>query len=284
VVEQMAQRHPILNPKIRDRAARLVLAYKKRPNYNDQYGQHKTLVRFPSMNKVPVVHLASFVAPSATIVGQVLLGRKVSVWNDVVIRGETNRVEIGGLTNIQDKVVICEDWAPKNENHDGSTIIASSVSIDAGCVLRACTIRPYCWIGAGSVLKSGCFINSGVILLPGTVVPENFVIPPEQVWGGNPATFVRHLEHNDEITMADKIDLAIMLGLLHSREYFLPSQTAYLDRERLGFESTWKKPFGSSEDINDSVEDMLQLMQQHRQSMEDELDDEIDKAAKELLK
>ena len=78
-----------------------------------------------------------------------------------------------------------------------TTDIGLAVTIGAGSLLRSCKIEDMAVIGERSIVMEGSVISSKAVLLPGTVVPPAKIIPKKQVWGGNPAAFVRNLTHDE---------------------------------------------------------------------------------------
>lgn len=71
------------------------------------------------------------------------------------------------------------------------------MTIGAGSLLRSCKVEGMCVIGERSIIMEGSVICANAILLPGTVVPPAKLIPSKEVWGGNPAQFVRKLTHDE---------------------------------------------------------------------------------------
>jgi carbonic anhydrase/acetyltransferase-like protein (isoleucine patch superfamily) len=105
------------------------------------------------------------------------------------------------------------------------THVGDWVTIGKGCVLRGCTVENYCLVGDGSILQEGSLMEVNSILEPGSVLPAGARVPEGQVYGGNPAQFVRKLE-KEEIAQIESVgdDMAV-LAAKHADE-FLPCAAA----------------------------------------------------------
>ena len=143
----------------------------------------------------------TFLAPNATLVGDVLLGRHCSVWFNAVIRGDVNYIRIGDYTNIQDGVVIHCTYL-KN-----GTDIGSYVNIGHQAMVHGCTVQDYVLIGMGAIVMDRAIVESYVIIAAGAVVLEGTVCESGYLYAGVPAkkikpvtaeqrTMLQQLPHN----------------------------------------------------------------------------------------
>jgi len=170
-----------------------------------------------------------FIAPSASVIGDVVLHDAASVWYGAVVRGDTNQVVIGGYTNIQDRAVIhAADATPTGFKANCS--VGSWCTIGHGAVLRACTVEDYSMVGAGSVLLEGSLVETRAVVEPGSVLPAGGRVPSGEVWGGNPIAFVRKLE-KEEMSDLEKQATAYSKLAKEHKEQFLPYGTTYQLRE-----------------------------------------------------
>jgi len=128
----------------------------------------------------------AMVADNAAVVGDVRLGRDVSIWFGVTIRGDDSFIEIGPETNIQDNTCVHVDL-------DAPQRIGTGVTVGHGVVLHGVEIGDYALIGMGAVLLSGCRIGEYSIIGAGAVVPENVVIPPRSLVLGVPGRIKRQV-------------------------------------------------------------------------------------------
>jgi carbonic anhydrase/acetyltransferase-like protein (isoleucine patch superfamily) len=122
-----------------------------------------------------------FIAPNATIVGDVVIGDDCSVWFNAVIRGDVNSIRIGNKVNVQDGVVIhCTYQKAK-------TVIGNNVSIGHNAIVHGCTIQDNVLIGMGSIIMDGAEIGSNSIIAAGAVVLENTRVEQGAIYAGVPA-------------------------------------------------------------------------------------------------
>lgn len=136
------------------------------------------LIRYNGIS--PDAGKALFVAPNATIIGKVTLGKDSSVWYGAVIRGDLEPIRIGEKSNVQDNAVLhCSHNRPMN--------IGNNVTIGHGAVVHGCTIEDNVLVGMGCTLLNGCVIGAGSIVAAGAVVPEGMIVPPGCMVMGVPA-------------------------------------------------------------------------------------------------
>lgn len=150
----------------------------------------------PLGNRVPDAAVGAYIAPSATVVGDVDLLERVSVWNHAVLRGDLNNITIGQVSNIQDRTVVhAARTSPTGLS--AAVLIGKFVTVEPNCTLRSCRIQDNCIVGARSVLMEGSMMESFSMLEPGSVLPPARRVPEGELWGGNPARFVRKLSEDE---------------------------------------------------------------------------------------
>ena len=118
----------------------------------------------PVLGKYPQLGDNCFVAPNATIVGDVVMGNECSIWFNAVIRGDVHFIKMGNKVNVQDGAVIHCTYQ-KNP-----TIIGNNVSIGHNALVHGCTIQDDVLIGMGSIIMDRCVIHSNSIIAAGAVV------------------------------------------------------------------------------------------------------------------
>jgi carbonic anhydrase/acetyltransferase-like protein (isoleucine patch superfamily) len=140
---------------------------------------------------VPRLGRDVFVAPNATLIGDVELGDEASVWFGCVLRGDIGLIRIGARTNVQD--LACMHLT------DGVsvTIIGADVTIGHGAILHGCTVGDRCLIGMGSILLDNAVIGEGSLVAAGSLVPPRFVAPPKSLIRGNPARIIREVTEDE---------------------------------------------------------------------------------------
>lgn len=144
----------------------------------------------------PRVGKGGWVAPNATLIGDVILGEDVSLWFGVVVRGDVHRIRIGARTNIQDQCVvhITQHAGEVRSDQDGHpTIIGSEVTVGHRVILHGCSVGDLCLIGMGAILLDGSNIGNESIVAAGSVVTGGKVFPPRSLIMGAPARVVREL-------------------------------------------------------------------------------------------
>jgi carbonic anhydrase/acetyltransferase-like protein (isoleucine patch superfamily) len=128
-----------------------------------------------------------FIAPNATIVGDVVMGDQCSVWFNTVIRGDVNSISIGNKVNVQDGAVIhCTFKRSK-------TVIGDNVSIGHNAIVHGCTVHDNVLIGMGAIVMDNAVVNSNTIIAAGAVVLEGTNCDGGAVYAGVPAKKVKDI-------------------------------------------------------------------------------------------
>lgn len=150
-------------------------------------------------NHTPHVGEGTFVAETATLIGDVTVGRDSSIWFNVVLRGDVNTITIGDRTNIQDGTVIHTLY--DGSKHPSQTHIGSDVSVGHNVTIHGAIIEDNCLIGMGSTILDNAVVASGCIVAAGALVLSNSKLEPNSVYAGVPAKKVKDVtpEQRDEI-------------------------------------------------------------------------------------
>ena len=128
-----------------------------------------------------------FIAPNATIVGDVEMGDQCSVWFNAVLRGDVNSIRMGNKVNVQDGAVIhCTFEKTK-------TLIGNNVSIGHNAIVHGCVIEDDVLIGMGAIVMDNARIGSNSIIAAGAVVLENTIVEPGSIYAGVPAKKVKDI-------------------------------------------------------------------------------------------
>ncbi|MCG3121453.1 MAG: Protein YrdA [bacterium] len=139
-------------------------------------------------NKIsPQIAPGVFIAPNATIIGDVEIGVETSIWFNAVIRGDVNYIRIGPQTNIQD---LCMCHVTLNK---WPLIIGAGVTIGHSAVVHGCVIKDYCLIGMGACILDGAQVGPFAMVAAGAVVREGFIVPEYSLVAGVPAEVKRRL-------------------------------------------------------------------------------------------
>jgi len=150
----------------------------------------------PYRDYQPLVGKGGWVAPSATLIGDVVLGEDVSLWFGTIVRGDVHRIRIGARTNIQDLSVvhITQHEGGERVDQDGHpTIIGCDVTVGHRAILHGCTVEDLCLIGMGAIILDGAVIGRESIVGAGSVVPPGKQYPPRSLIMGTPAKVVREV-------------------------------------------------------------------------------------------
>ncbi len=128
-----------------------------------------------------------FIAPNATIVGDVVMGNECSIWFNAVLRGDVNSIRIGNKVNVQDGAVIhCTYRRTK-------TIIGNNVSIGHNALVHGCTVHDNVLIGMGAIVMDNAVVHSNTIIAAGAVVLEGTVCEEGSIYAGVPAKKVKEV-------------------------------------------------------------------------------------------
>jgi carbonic anhydrase/acetyltransferase-like protein (isoleucine patch superfamily) len=134
----------------------------------------------------PQVDPTCFVAPNATVIGQVTLGRGASIWFNTVVRGDMAPITIGEDTNVQDLSMVHVDYKTP-------TVIGCRVVVGHRAIIHGATVGDHCIIGMGAILLNRSRVGSNCIVAAGAVVREDFVVPDGSLVAGVPAVVKRPL-------------------------------------------------------------------------------------------
>ncbi len=152
----------------------------------------------PYLDIYPKIEKDVFIASSADIIGDVLLGADSSVWFGCVIRGDINSIHIGKNTNIQDLSMIHVDHYTKEDKSDGHpTYIGDNVTIGHKVMLHGCIVGDACLIGMSSTILDGAIIGQESIVGAGSLITKNKIFPPRSLIMGTPAKLIRELSDNE---------------------------------------------------------------------------------------
>ena len=145
---------------------------------------------FPVNDKHPQMGENCFIAPNATIVGEVTMGNDCSVWFNAVIRGDVNKITLGDKVNVQDGAVIHCTY------QKCGTIVGNNVSIGHNAIVHGCVIHENVLVGMGAIIMDNAQIGSNSIIAAGAVVLENTIVEPGSIYAGVPAKKVKNISEN----------------------------------------------------------------------------------------
>ncbi|MBN2072035.1 MAG: gamma carbonic anhydrase family protein [Candidatus Krumholzibacteriota bacterium] len=146
----------------------------------------------------PVIGSDVYIAGSASVIGEVTIGNRSSVWHGAVVRGDCWKISIGESTNIQDCCVchVTTGGPP--------LIIGDNVTVGHGAVLHSCMIGNGSLIGMGAVVLDGAEIGEGSIIAANSVVLENTVIPPGSLVAGVPGSVKKKIDADSRSRLVEQ--------------------------------------------------------------------------------
>ena len=150
----------------------------------------------PFQGKRPQIHETAYVAETAVVIGDVVLGEESSVWFGAVVRGDVFHIRIGERTNIQDGTVV----HVTNGTH--ATVLEDEVTVGHNVTLHGCHIERGCLVGMGSIVMDGVRIGAQSIVAAGALVSPGTVVPPRSLVIGVPAKVKRPLTDEEVAGLA----------------------------------------------------------------------------------
>lgn len=135
----------------------------------------------------PVFGNNCYIAPNATVVGDVVTGDDCSIWFNAVIRGDVNAIRMGNRVNVQDGAIIHCTYQKTG------TSIGNNVSIGHNAIVHGCVIEDNVLIGMGALVMDNAVVGSNSIIAAGSVVLENTRVEPGSIYAGVPAKKIKNI-------------------------------------------------------------------------------------------
>ncbi|MSO66200.1 MAG: gamma carbonic anhydrase family protein [Alphaproteobacteria bacterium] len=129
-----------------------------------------------------------FVAPGASVIGDVEIASGSSVWYQVVVRGDVNAIRIGANVNLQDGTVV-----HVSRKEGGRTVIGDDVTVGHLALIHACTLEPRCFVGMRATVMDGAVVETNAMVAAGALVTAGKRVRNGQLWAGFPAKYLRDL-------------------------------------------------------------------------------------------
>lgn len=149
----------------------------------------------PVRNVVPAFGKHCFVAPNATVSGDVVCGEAVTIWFGAVIRGDVNPIRIGDQTNIQDGAIV-------HGSYDGiPTLIGAQVTVGHRAIIHGCTIHDRVLIGMGAIVLDEAVVGEGCIVGAGSLVLAGMELEPGYLYAGSPVRKVKPISEKQRETI-----------------------------------------------------------------------------------
>ena len=139
------------------------------------------------LGKTPQIGENAFLAETATIIGDVVMGKDCSIWYNAVIRGDVNFIKMGDKVNVQDNAMLHCTF------EKFPLVIGNNVSIGHNAIVHGCVIKDNVLIGMGSIVMDDCLVEENSIVGAGSVVTQGTHIKSGEVWGGVPARKIKDI-------------------------------------------------------------------------------------------
>jgi len=157
----------------------------------------------------PKIDPTAYVAPGATVIGDVTLGPRSSVWPGAVLRGDINAIEIGEASNIQDGAVV--------HLADAHGVkIGSYVTVGHLAMVHACTIGDECLIGMHSTILDGAVIGRQSIIGANALIPQGMIVPEGSMVIGVPGKVVRSLTPEERTKLRHWAEKYVEVARVHA--------------------------------------------------------------------
>jgi carbonic anhydrase/acetyltransferase-like protein (isoleucine patch superfamily) len=149
----------------------------------------------PHGDKFPELSRSAWVAPGAYVVGDVRLAEESSVWYGAVLRGDTEPIQVGTRTNVQDGCILHADPGYP-------AIVGDECVVGHNAIVHGCEIGEDCFVGMGATILNGAKIGDGSIVAAGALVPEGKEYPPRSLIVGVPAKRVKDVSEEQTADIA----------------------------------------------------------------------------------
>ncbi len=147
----------------------------------------------------PTLGEGCFLAETAVVIGDVVMGDRCSVWYNAVVRGDVNSIRIGHRVNVQDGAVL-------HCTYQRTTLtIGNDVSIGHNAIVHGCTVHDKVLIGMGAIVMDRAVIGEGSVIAAGAVVLEGTVVPPGSLMAGVPARRIREVGADLSVNEIERI-------------------------------------------------------------------------------
>ena len=160
-----------------------------------------------------MIHESAFIHSAAHVIGNVTLGARVSVWPTAVVRGDSDTIEIGDDSNVQDGAVVHVD-------HGVPTKIGRRVAIGHRAIVHGATIEDDCLIAMGAILLNGVHVGTGSIVGAGAVCREGMTIPPNSLVLGIPGRVTRETTDAERERIRRTVESYVALQEQYKRSEF----------------------------------------------------------------
>ena len=163
-----------------------IFSIRQKSNINNLIHLKMALIK-ELLGKTPQIGENTFLAETATVIGDVTMGKDCSIWYNAVIRGDVHFIKMGDKVNVQDNAMLLCTF------EKFPLTIGNNVSIGHNAIVHGCTINDNVLIGMGAIVMDDCLVESNSIVGAGSVVTQGTHIKSGEVWGGIPARKIKDI-------------------------------------------------------------------------------------------
>lgn len=160
--------------------------------------------------KQPTIDTDTFIAPNATIIGDVVIEKGANIWYGAVLRGDMAAIRIGPNSNIQDNVTVHTDTGVP-------TVVGANVTVGHNAILHGCKLENNVLIGIGAIVLNQSTVKSGTIIAAGSLVKEGQICESSSLYAGTPCVLKKTLEKS-EISLQKHAQKYVLLSQEHQKE------------------------------------------------------------------
>ena len=165
----------------------------------------------PFENTLPTIDERAFIAPGATVIGDVVIGADSSIWYGCVVRGDVNEIRIGEGTNIQDLTMIhCAELGQ-------GSYLGDHITVGHAAVLHACSIEDHALIGIQACVMDDAIVEQYAMVAAGALITPGKRVKSGEVWAGRPAKKIRDIREQDRNFFAINNRRYIKLAQRHTQ-------------------------------------------------------------------
>lgn len=150
-----------------------------------------TAIILPFDGVTPRIAPDAFIAPTAAVIGDVVIGAGSSVWFNCTLRGDVHEIRVGERTNIQDGCVV------HVTSGKFGCYIGSDITIGHNAVIHACTLEDGCFVGMSATVMDGAVVESQAMVAAGALVTPGKRVRRGELWAGSPAKPMRRLTEDE---------------------------------------------------------------------------------------
>eukprot|EP00211_Chloroparvula_japonica_P013976 CAMPEP_0119131162 /NCGR_PEP_ID=MMETSP1310-20130426/9635_1 /TAXON_ID=464262 /ORGANISM="Genus nov. species nov., Strain RCC2339" /LENGTH=247 /DNA_ID=CAMNT_0007121715 /DNA_START=144 /DNA_END=887 /DNA_ORIENTATION=+ len=194
--------------------------------FKEELSRHRRVMVL--QDKKPHIGPDVFVAPSASVIGNVKIGKASSVWYGACLRGDVNTISVGSGVSIGDNAVVHVSGGNQKDG-EAPTVIRDGASVGNGAIIHGCTLEANSTVEMGAIVFDRAVIEEGAVVGAGSMVPAGTRIPSGELWAGVPARFVRKLTPEERAASSAAAESTAQLAREHSAEHEKSSYERYVE-------------------------------------------------------